>query len=66
MEQQKEEWETFKLVEVINNPAFLGKTARLGNDIFKLKCVRTRNFESNRKLESSTSNNIMPAFALGT
>jgi hypothetical protein len=66
MEQQKEEWERFKLAEVINNPAFLGKTARLGNDIFELKCVRTRNFEANRRLESSTSGGIMPAVALYT
>ena len=66
MEPYEGEWEKFKLAEVINNPAFMGKTARLGNDIFELKCLRTRNFEANRKLESSTSDNVMPAVALCT
>ena len=64
--EQKGEWKKFKLEDVLNNPAFLGRTARLGNDIFELKCVRSRNYESNKKLETSTSEDILLAFALCT
>jgi hypothetical protein len=64
--EKRGEWEKFKLVEVLNNPLFFGKLARLGNDIFELKGVRTGNFESIKRLESSTLDAITFAFALRT
>jgi hypothetical protein len=63
---QNGEWKKIKLEEVLSNPAFLGKTARLGNDTFELKCVMCRNLRSNRKVESSTSDDKLFAFALCT
>ena len=32
-------WEKFKLKEIIGNPAFIGKTIRLGDSIFEVKGV---------------------------
>ena len=36
---KKGKWEQFKLKEIIGNPAFLGKTVRLGDSIFEVKGV---------------------------
>lgn len=41
--EEKEVWGKVKLAEVINNPAFLGKKVRLGNDVFEVKGVRVSN-----------------------
>ena len=32
-------WKRFKLGEIISNPAFLGKTVRLGDSTFEIKGV---------------------------
>ncbi|MBN1762775.1 MAG: hypothetical protein JW878_06845 [Methanomicrobia archaeon] len=40
MAAQKAVWERFKLEEVLNDASFLGKTVRLGNNIFEVKGVR--------------------------
>ena len=63
MKQQQGEWKKIKLEEVLTNPAFLGKKARLGKEIFELKCFKHRNFESMRKLEGRTSyDDLLSAF----
>lgn len=36
---KKGRWEKFKLKEIIGNPAFIGKTVRLGDSIFEVKGV---------------------------
>jgi hypothetical protein len=36
---QKEKWQKVKLKEVISNPKFLGKTIRLGEEVFEVKGV---------------------------
>lgn len=63
---QKGEWKKFKLEDVLNNPAFSGKTARLGHDIFELKCIRSRSYESHKEVGNGTSEDFPLAFALCT
>jgi hypothetical protein len=36
---KKEKWKKVKLKEVISNPKFLGKTIRLGEEVFEVKGV---------------------------
>jgi hypothetical protein len=36
---KKGKWGKFKLKEIIGNPAFIGKTVRLGDSIFEVKGV---------------------------
>lgn len=36
---KKGEWERFKLAEIISDPAYLGKTVRLGDAIFQVKGI---------------------------
>ena len=36
---KKQEWEACQLKEVITDPKFLGRTVRLGNEIFEVKGV---------------------------
>jgi hypothetical protein len=36
---RKRKWKKVKLKEVLRNPKFLGKTVRLGDDIFEVKGV---------------------------
>lgn len=37
--EKKGEWVRIKLREIISNPAYLGRTVRLGNNIFEVKGV---------------------------
>ncbi len=37
--EKKGTWERFKLEDILNNPAFLGKTVRLGDNLFEVKGV---------------------------
>lgn len=55
--EKKEEWEKFKLVDVMGDPAFLGKTVRIGNSIFEIKGVDSwlgKKMESKALKNSST------------
>lgn len=36
---KREEWRRYKLCEVLSDPAFMGKTIRLGDMIFEVKGV---------------------------
>jgi hypothetical protein len=36
---KKEKWKKVKLKEVISNPKFVGKTIRLGEEVFEVKGV---------------------------
>lgn len=56
--EKKENWEKFKLIEVLKNPVFVGKTVRLGNSIFEVKGVdvwiRTKNENTNQKIPAES------------
>ena len=45
----KEGWKKFKLKEIISDPAFLGKTIRLGDSIFEVKGLDERGAQERRK-----------------
>jgi hypothetical protein len=37
--EEKKVWAKFKLKEILSNPAFLGRTVRLGDSIFEVKGI---------------------------